>query len=168
MADGLTRANTSSILSLDLTEGSFFGAATKIGLDVAVCAADEVGLVPKAVGIIVAGSRSGVSDFAASLASRRGEVPFADGVVVTRGGIGVVRAILAANTIGVVPPTLNIVVASDVGGVDEGAAKSTFRTGDDPGAHRVVLAIGGDEVVGAESFAALSIGVPSASNISIA
>lgn len=54
LADRLARADARTFLDLDLAKRGFFGAATEVGLDVAVGAADEVGAVPEAAGIVVA------------------------------------------------------------------------------------------------------------------
>jgi hypothetical protein len=155
-------------LSDDFAEVSVFCAAAKIGLNVAVGAADEVAAVPQAVGVSVTRIRSLVHDFATFLARGRSEVPVANSEVVTRSRVGVVSAILTAAVFKVVPLALNVVVTRNVGGVDEGAAKSAGRLRNNPSAHGVVLAVRSDGVVGAQSFAALSIRVPDTVGVGIA
>ena len=161
LASGLTGANTSSILNLDFAEIFVFSAETEISLERAVGAADEVVAIPQAARtFLVTRIRASVLDFTTSFTNFSVEIPFADSVVVARGGVLVVIAILATAFLEVVPVALNVVVAGNVVRVDVGAAEGAGTFRDDPSTHGVVATVRGNDVLGAESFAAEGIRVP--------
>ena len=167
LASGLTGANTSSILNLDFTEIFVFSAETEISLERAVGAADEVVAIPQAARtFLVTRIRASVLDFTTSFTNFSVEIPFADSVVVARGGVLVVIAILATAFLEVVPVALNVVVAGNVVRVDVGAAEGAGTFRDDPSTHGVAATVRGNNVLGAESFAAESIRVPGTFRIS--
>lgn len=169
LAERTAATNTTTGLNDNFADVFVVGAATKIGFDVAVGAANKVVAVPQALGIGVTRVRTLIFDFATFLADRSVKVPVADGEIVTRGRVGVVSTVLTAASFSVVPCALNIVVTRSVGVVNVRAAERTgAQWGNDPGTHRVVLAIRSNGMVEAKCFTTLSIRIPDAVGVGVA